>query len=250
MSRKLEKTDKTQNAAHQRNMLETAKGGGFLAAGQIFAFGSRFVIAFLVARQLGASDYGIYNLSISAATIIASIATLGLDSTMVRYIAIQSNDRDEEAIWGTIQIGTVFSVLASILLSVALYFLAEPIAINFFNEPALTTYLQLFSLFIPFATLSSVLVDVTRGFKRMDYSALAEYVILFIARVILVLIILVLFDLNAYTAIIAYGLSDVVVSVSLVYFVNKTFGMRRPVRRALYQSRRWLYNVNVWPTQF
>ena len=42
----------------ERNMLQTAKGGGFLAAGSLFEFGIRFVIAFLLARVLGATEYG------------------------------------------------------------------------------------------------------------------------------------------------------------------------------------------------
>jgi O-antigen/teichoic acid export membrane protein len=70
----------------------------------------------------------------------------------------------------------------------------------------------------------------------MDYSALGENFILFIARLIL-LGILALFNLNAYTAIIAFGLSDVVVTFSLIHLLNKEFSFKRSLRRARYGYR-------------
>lgn len=220
----------------ERNMLETAKGGGFLAAGTFFEFGSRFVIAFVVARVLGAEQYGIYMLAISVATVMAAIATAGLDSTMVRYVAMQAGNRDEEGVWGTLQIGVGASFLVSALISLGLYFLIEPLASSLFDEPQLVPYLQLFCLFIPFMTLSSVMVDVARGFKRMDYSALAQNGVLFTTRLILVGI-LIFVRLDAFTAIIAFGLSEIAVSVSLVYLLNKQFPLRRPLRQARYEFR-------------
>ncbi|HZD10202.1 MAG TPA: flippase [Candidatus Binatia bacterium] len=215
----------------ERNMLHTAKGGGFLAAGSLFEFGSRFVIAFVLARLLGAGEYGIYNLAISAATIVASIGTIGLDSTMVRYIAMHKGKKDAAGLWGTLQIGVGFSFGASIVLGLSLYALSDLLAIQVFHEAGLASYLRLFSLFVPFSTLSSVLVDVARGFKRMDYSALGENVVLFVARLILVGI-LGLIGLNAYTAIIAFGLSDLAVVLALFYLLDKEFSFRRPLREA------------------
>lgn len=220
----------------ERNMLETAKGGGFLAAGTLFAFGSRFVLAFFLARLLGAEQYGTYQLAISAAVIVASISTIGLDSTMVRYIAMYDGLEDDKRLWGTLQIGIAFSVLTSILLSIGLYALARPVAIGLFREPELARFLQLFSVFIPFSTLSSVLLDAARGFKRMDYSALAENVVLFVSRMALIGL-LAISGLDAYKAVIAFGLSDVAVAISLIYLLNKEFSLRRSWRQSRYEFR-------------
>lgn len=215
----------------EKNVLHTAKGGGFLAAGSLFEFGSRFVIALFLARLLGAEQYGVYNLAISAATIVASISTFGLDSTMVRYVAMQRGKRDNAGLWGTLQIGVGFSFTVSVLLSAGLYLFADILSTQLFHEPGLAAYLRLFCLFIPFYTLSSVLVDVARGFKRMDYSALAENVVLFVARLLLVGG-LALTGLDAYKAIIAFGLSDLVVVLALFYLLNSEFSFRRPLRQA------------------
>jgi len=218
-------------------MLETAKGGGFLALGTLFAFGSRFVIAFFLARLLGVEQYGIYILAISAATLIASIATLGLDTTMVRYVAILRSKHDDAGVWGTLQIGVGFSFLASTLLSLGLYFLAEPIAGGLFKEVRLAPFFQLFSFIIPFMTLSSVLVGVARGFKRMDYSALAENGVLFITRMIMVGI-LALIHLDAFTAVIAFGLSELAVSITLLYLLNKEYSLKRSLNEGRREYRK------------
>lgn len=236
MTNRLDNAKVKKAPSFERNLLATAKGGSFLAAGTLFEYISRFVIAFLLARLLGAGQYGMYSLAISCATILASISMLGLDSTMVRYIAIQARNKDEAAVWGTIQIGVGFSLLVSVLMSIGLFVLSEPISVQIFHEPELTSFLQLFSFFIPFSTMSSVLVDVARGFKRMDYSALGEGIILFVARFVL-LGILALVNLNALTAIIAFGLSDVVVTFCLVYLLNKEFPFKRSLRQAQYSYR-------------
>ena len=217
--------------AYERNMLQTAKGGSFMAMGNMFAYGSRFVIAFFLARLLGAEDYGVYNLAISAAAIVSGIATLGLHSTMVRYVAMQVKMQDEEAVWGTIQIGVGLSFVASLLMSAGLYLLAQPVAEHLFNAPQLAPFLQLFSWFIPFATVSSVLVNVAEGFKRMDYSALAKSGVLFVSRLVLIGI-LSISGLTAYKAVFALGLADVAVTVAILYLLNKEFPFRRPLRQA------------------
>ena len=227
-------------------MLETAKGGGFLALGTLFAFGSRFIIAFFLARILGVEQYGIYILAISAASLIASIATLGLDTTMVRYVAILRSKHDDLGVWGTVQIGVGFSFLASILMSVGLYFMAEPIAGELFDELQLVPFFQLFSFIIPFMTLSSVLVGVSRGFKRMDFSALAENGVLFITRMILVGI-LSLIRLDAITAVIAFGLSELAVSISLLYLLNKEFSLKLSLSEGRREYRKiFIFALPFW----
>jgi O-antigen/teichoic acid export membrane protein len=212
-------------------MLQTALGGSFLAAGTLFEYGSRFVIAFFLARLLGAEQYGVYNLAISAALLIASLSTFGLDSAMVRYIAMQAGNEDEAGVWGTLQVGAGISFVISIVASIGLYLLAGPIAIGIFDEPQLATFLRLFSLFIPFSTLSSVLVDAARGFRRMDYSALAENVVLFVSRMAM-LGILAISGLDAIKAVIAFGLSDLAVVLSLIYLLHKEFSFKRPLSQA------------------
>jgi O-antigen/teichoic acid export membrane protein len=217
-------------------MLQTAKGGGFLAAGQVFEFGMRFVIAFLLARVLGATEYGMYNLAISAAVIVATLSSLGMDDGMIRYVAIMAKKRDEAGVWGTLQIGFGIGIVMSVLTGVGLFLLAEPIGLRLFHEPDLVPLLRLFALIVPPLTLSNILVGAARGFKRMDYSALAENVVQFVIRLILIAI-LALIDLNVYAASAVFGLSELAATLTLIYLLHKQFSFKRPVRQARYDFR-------------
>lgn len=226
----------TKKPSFERNMLQTAKGGGFLAAGSLFEFGIRFVIAFLLARVLGASEYGMYNLAISAATIVASISALGMDDGMIRYIAMMVSKRDEKGVWGTLQIGFGIGIVMSLLTGVGLYFLAEPVGLHLFHEPDLVPLLRLFSFIVPPLTLSNILVGAARGFKRMDVSALAENVIQFIIRLILIGL-LALFGLNVFVASIVFGLSELAATLALIYLLHKHFSFKRPISNGRRDTR-------------
>lgn len=232
MTQQLDKHKQT----FERNMLQTAKGGGFLAAGSLFEFGIRFVIAFLLARVLGAAEYGMYNLAISAAVIVASISALGLDDGMIRYIAIMVRQRDEKGVWGTLQIGFGIGLFMSLITGVGLYLLAEPVGLYIFHEPDLVPLLRLFSFIIPPLTLSNILVGAARGFKRMDYSALAENVIQFVIRLVLIGI-LALSGLNVFWASVIFGLSELAATLALIYLLHKQFSFRRPLHEGRRDTR-------------
>ena len=50
----------------EREVLQAAKGGGITFVGKLVTLATRFATAFILARLLGASQYGLYNLSVSA----------------------------------------------------------------------------------------------------------------------------------------------------------------------------------------
>ncbi len=227
-------------------MLLTAKGGGIIAAGRIFAYGTRFVLAFLLARGLGAEQYGLYTLALSTATLVAGIAVLGMGQALVRYVAIMFSKRDEEGLWGALQVGIGFSTLASVLLATALFALAYPFANLVFKEPSLAPLLQVFSLFIPFFTLGQVVGGATRGFKKMEYSTFANSFVQLIFRLILTAILFVL-GISAMQAVLIFGLSSVVVAVLLLYFLNKEFSLRRPLNTARRDIRDIIsFSIPLW----
>lgn len=202
-----------------------ARGGGFLAGGSFFDFGSRFIIGLLLARLLGPTDYGLYHLAISAGAMFAGISSLGLDDAMVRYVAILSGRRDRPGVWGTIQIGLGITLPVSALMGVLLYLAAPMVAEGLFDEPSLTPPLHLMALVVPFLTLSNVLLGVTRGFGRMDHAALGENVVQSLVRMVL-LGILALVGLDLYAALIIFALADVASSLTFGLLINRHFPLR------------------------
>lgn len=217
----------------EENVLVAAKGSGFLAGGSLFEFATRFVIALLLARMLGAGDYGLYVIAISVATVFSGIAALGLDDAMVRYIAILSGRRDRPGVWGTIQVGVGVAGSLGVLVGGALFVLAAPIAEGLFDEPDLTPLLRIFAVVVPFLTISNVLAGTAKGFHRMDYTALAENVVMSLVRLVLLVAVAVAMQgMNVYAASVVFGISDVAATITFVVLLNRQFpviGATRPI---------------------
>jgi O-antigen/teichoic acid export membrane protein len=215
----------TRAVSRRSHVLTVARGGGFLAGGSFFDFGSRFLIGLLLARLLGPADYGLYHLAISAATLFAAISSLGLDDAMVRYVAILSGRKDRPGVWGTIQIGLGLTLPLATVMGGVLYFAAPLVAEGLFDEPDLTPVLHVMAIVVPFLTLSNVLLGITRGFGRMDHAALGENVVQSVVRVVLLLI-LALVGLDVYLAAIVFGVADLASSITFAYFINRDFPLR------------------------
>ena len=212
-------------------VVTAAKGSGILTLGRLVEYVGRFAIAFLLARVLGAEQFGIYSLALSASAIVSTISLLGMDDAILRFIAIQASQEDEKSVWGTIQMTLGFTMSMSIFLGAILFFFAEWIAEVVFSEPQLAPMLRLVALIIPILTFSEMLLMATQGFKRMEYGVIAREFIQLPFRFVL-LCILALFNLNPFNAMITFAVADVVASITLVYFLNKEFPLRRPINDA------------------
>jgi O-antigen/teichoic acid export membrane protein len=223
--------------AAERNVLSAAKGGGITFAGKLFTFGCRLAITFVLARLLGAGEYGLYNLSLTALTVGAALAAFGLDTALIRYIAMFAHRNDEARLWGTLQIGMGATLALSLLLGGGLYALADSIAVGIFHEPALAPLLRLAGPLVPFLTLSNVIAAATQGFKKMQYATIARDVAQPLLRLILT-VGLVVVGASALGALAVYGVAVAVSAAMLLYFLHRRlFSLRRAPAAATRETR-------------
>lgn len=228
------------------NIIATAKGGGILFAGRIFTFGSRFVISLVLARLLDTQNYGVYSLALSAATITATLALIGLDAALVRHIALWRNRNDEAGVWGSLQVGLGLTFALSLLAAWGLFALSYWIAENIFHDPQLAPYLQISAAIVPFLTLSNTLAGATRGFKDMRSVVIAQNLIQPLVRLVLI-VGFILVGLDAYRAIVIFGLADLSASIVLFYYLNKQFSLRRPLSSGRREVKALLsFSLPVW----
>ncbi len=229
-----------------RNILTAARGSGVLAFGRFFDLGGRLIVALILARLLGAEQYGVYNLVMSAATLATAIGVFGLDDAMLRYVAIYAGRKDDARLWGAILLGVVGTFLVGSLAGLGLYLLADWISVTVFHEPALAPILRLMSLAVPFMSLSNILVGIAHGFKRMEYSVLAQDVGQLLIRLLL-LGVLSFSGLSAMLAALVFGVSDVLACVALIYLLNRDFAWNRPIQSAHLELREiFNYALPLW----
>lgn len=224
----------TSSSKSDHTITSAAKGGGILLGGQLFAYMGRFATGIVLARFLGAHEYGLYNLTLTVLEIIAGLASIGLAMTLVRYIPILVSRQDKNRLWGLIQIGLGIPTIFSILLGVGLFFGANIIAKELFNEPGFAPLLQLISPVIAFYTMVDMIAAATRGFKNMHYTVIAQNIVLSIVKIGLILA-FAIFGMNAARAITATTLTEVIVCGLLLFFLNKQFPLKPPFPKAQYE---------------
>lgn len=231
---------------HTRNAIATAKGGGIIASGQLFSYGMRFVLAYLMARALGADQYGLYNIALSTATVVAGVSVLGLHTALVRYVAVYARKREEEELWGLLQIGVGVTLLLSTLLSIGLFALAYVVADRIYNRPDLTPLLQVMAVVVPFMTMNIVLGGATQGFKKMHYAVIAEDFIQVVVRLILIAIMFFI-GMKAIHAVAIFGLANILTTGLLIFFLHREFPLIRSLRHARRNWREILsFSLPVW----
>jgi O-antigen/teichoic acid export membrane protein len=215
-------------SSFERNLLGVAKGGGVTLAGKMFTNAIRLVTAFLLARLLGAEQYGMYQLSLNVITLVAGIVLLGFDRALTRFMAISIARRDDNKTWGILQLGIGIPFLLSVLTNVGLFLLAYPIAEQIFHDVRMVPLLQIVSIFASFSALSDVLIGAVRGFKNMQYPVIAKFVVQPVVKLILVGIIALL-GLKVWHAVVIFGIGELVAAVILFYYLNELFSLRRPI---------------------
>ena len=91
----------------------------------------------LITRWLIPELFGVYTLTLSIALVFATLADLGINSTLIRYVskAIAKNKKGEAAAYFAFlfKIKLFFSGIITVLLLI----LAYPLAYNIFQKPAL-----------------------------------------------------------------------------------------------------------------
>jgi O-antigen/teichoic acid export membrane protein len=232
MSSQVKVASARPTARADQDILTAAKGGGIVFAGNLFQYGSRFVIGLLHARFLGAEQLGLLNLALTSASIASGLALLGLPAAMVRYVSLFASRRDAAGLWGTLQTGLGLTAIVSALTGIGLFVVADPVAEGLFHEPELVPLLRVISLIVPFLALGSVIAAATRGFKKMQYTVIGQNISQPAIRLFLALALAMTVGLTATWALVAFGLAVIIVFVILLRFLNELFPLKRPVGTA------------------
>lgn len=218
-----------------RDVLLAAKGGAITFAGKLFTLACRLVITFLLTRLLGAEQYGLYHLALTALTVAAALAACGLDSTLVRYVPIFAQRRDEAGLWGALRIALGSTLALSGLFSVALYLQADAIAEGIFRDPQLAPLLRMASLAIPILTIGNVMAAATQGFKKMQYATIARDIAQPLIRLALV-VGLAIAGPSAAGALAIFGIALAISTIMLLFFLHRLFPLRRAPHTARYDT--------------
>ena len=156
---------------------------------KVLAAISIFVMNIVVARTLGAAEAGLFFLGFTLITIAAAVGRLGLDQTVVRFIAAQQATDAIGALHGVYRKSIVWVALASTGLALLGWVNIEWLVKNLFDQPGFEPVLRSFLLAIPLVALYTMQAQALQGLREITKSMLTLNVFVPVTVLLLMLLI-------------------------------------------------------------
>lgn len=152
---------------------------GVIVAFLLRALGAGLAFGFNIAigRLLGAQGAGLYFLALSVVTIGAVFAKLGLDNTLLRFIASGAATQNANQVKGVFSLSMRLALTSCLALTLAVFIFAPLISLHIFNEPALVATLRIMSAGLFTFAAMTLLAESLKGLKRIRNAMLVAGVI-------------------------------------------------------------------------
>ncbi len=197
-----------------------------------------FLSSILLARILGISLLGRYQLGIVVVQLLSVIAIMGFDRGFMKFIPVYNLNapgKTKKVLLDSILV----SFAVSVTLSIFMYIYAPLVAMNFFHSIEMARVLRIFSFYLPIFTLFALGSASFNGFKRAD---ITSHITNFFNPVIFVIFlsILLLTDVNIISVISARIISVIISSGFIIYFMAKKFSYVFRIKSVSYDLRNYL----------
>ena len=127
-------------------------GVGWNFFGMIAGSVAGFLSSILVARWLGASDFGNLSLALSVLNVLVILSALGFEFALNKYIPVLILEKNPQGIRLLVEKLTAVKVVIALALSVFICLAADAVAAWLFHKPGLALYLRVMGLMVlPFA---------------------------------------------------------------------------------------------------
>lgn len=147
------------------------------------AIGLQFFFDLLLARSFGAEGAGIFYLSLSILSIASLLSRLGLERSIVRFLApLNSNEMWLETN-GLIKTVILFTSTAATIISIVVCLMAPVFAESVFFDARLTSFIRIFALAVLPFSLMYVYAGILKGLKLVRESLIVERVIVYLGGI-------------------------------------------------------------------
>jgi O-antigen/teichoic acid export membrane protein len=203
-----------------RSFLEIVRESGITFAIRLGGLIAGYAFIFLISRYFGSAVLGAHTLSITVLMMFTVLGRLGMDTHLVKNFARDHGDNRWDRILEVYNKTLLVIVPFGILLSLILYFAAEPIALHIFNKPLLTPYLKTIAFGVLPMIMRFVNSECYRGFRMNREYAYSQNVSYFLYGSV-ILGVASVFSKNEQLPNIAFVLSLVLLGISSTFLLLK-----------------------------
>src|SRR5437588_8763154 len=187
--------------------------------GFIFKYGNNL----LIQRSLGAVLFGLYSVSFSIVTLVASILDLGLDNAMIRYIAIYKGKRQPNLMRNLILFCSAMVGVTGMLGAFVVLFFA-PWLSALFHKPTTAPILLIMAPLVPVTCMQSIWIGGLQGLKEFKKRVFVQRFLVPLVVLVLMLVVAIAFPNIIWVAVVTF------VSTLLSAVINLHFLFRAVAR--------------------
>ena len=197
--------------------------GGMIGIGAYFLLKPvNFVTSVLLARYLGANEFGLYSLGLSIIIVLNTFTNVGLPQGIVRFASIYRIEKKFQKVKGVFFSSNFISLVIGFATCSVIIIYADEISYFFLQNKSLSLVLIVLSLGLPFNTLYVFMGSMAQAYKRIDYQNLIVNVARPLSYFLLLLLVLFL-HLKLDGFLYANTISTVLVSLFGLWLLFKFF---------------------------
>jgi len=176
----------------------------------------------ILAKTLGASDYGIWAFVLVTVSLSSPLTLLGLDNANLRFLA----SKQKQQIFQGVITGAIFVLFSSIIVSFLLFFFSDFIAVTLLKDISAAYSIKLTSIYIILNSLNTIVLCSFRVFGLIkSYSA----IIIFKTYLeISIIIVFILWGFGISGAVLALIISSIVSLVIMLLRIISYAGFTKP----------------------
>lgn len=218
-----------ENGTESNESRRLIGGASIAAAGMIYQQGISFLSVLLVARVVGATDYGIFNLARNLVQVTGIFTRLGLDVGLQRYFGETQTARDRALRIAVLrQLRLLASAVALLPVFAVALGLGRILEESLFRYPHFADVLLVSALALPFLTDLALLGGAYRGIMKLSPSVMAEYILLPTIRLAAIVILFVA-GWRLWAVVVGTSLGSLLASAFLAMRARADFYNRAPV---------------------
>ena len=160
--------------SHSREMLV---GSGIALFVKVLAAGAAFIMNVVIARSLGASEAGLFLFGFTLITLFSALSRLGLDNTLVRYVAAEQSQNRASAVLGVYRKAILWVSVVSVLVACILLLLNDSLNQWLFNLKGFEKILWIMAFALPLVALYTLHAQALQGLKRIALAMLTLNVV-------------------------------------------------------------------------
>lgn len=180
-----------------------------------------YIYKIIIARYFDPEVYGLFNLALMMIGILAALAAFGLPDGLLRFVSLDRKNKSLGRSKYLFNMSIKITLFISIILGLILYFSADFISINIFNKIELSIYLKIFSLSLPFLSITAIFLSIVRAFEKITTYSIVQNILHNLIRLLL-LIILLFFGFAISSILLSYILGIVLIGL-ISYFVSRKY---------------------------